>query len=55
MDGYSELNVKPSLGFTLPSAGVTPAPAVRRRENLRSASFRDYAMEQPARDNGARP
>src|ERR1039457_3068193 len=39
--------VKPTLGFTLPSAGGSPAPAVRRRENLRSASFRDYAMEEP--------
>src|ERR1035441_5149610 len=39
------LNVKPTLGFTLPCAGAAaPAPAVRRRENLRSASFRDYAM-----------
>src|ERR1019366_9291758 len=42
-------DVKPPVGFTLPWAGAAaPAPAVRRRENLRSASFRDYAMEEPA-------
>jgi len=28
--------------------GPAPAPAVRRRKNLRSASFRDYAMEEAA-------
>src|ERR1039458_2557743 len=33
------------LGFTLPwAAAAAPAPAGRRRANLRSASFRDYAM-----------
>ena len=26
------------------AGAAAPAPAVRRRENLRSASFRDYAM-----------
>src|SRR5208337_5638031 len=25
------LNVKPAVGFTLPSAGVTPAPSTRKR------------------------
>src|ERR1017187_6546388 len=41
-------DVKPPVGFTLPWAGAAaPAPAVRRRENLRSASFRDYAREEP--------
>src|SRR5208282_6765341 len=40
---------KPSPGFALPWAGAAaPAPAVRRRENLRSASFRDYATDEPA-------
>src|ERR1039458_4778916 len=35
----------PAVGFALPSAGAAaPAPAVRRRENLRGASFRDYSM-----------
>ena len=41
------MNVKPAVGFTLPWAGVTHAPGVRRRENLRGASFRDHAMEDP--------
>jgi len=27
------------------AGAAAPAPALRRRENLRSASFRDYAME----------
>src|SRR5208283_6176081 len=39
------------LNTALPSprpGAAAPAPAVRRRENLRSASFRDYAMEEPA-------
>src|ERR1019366_5663951 len=36
------------LGSAPPWVGAAaPAPAVRRRENLRSASFRDYAMEEP--------
>ena len=26
-----ELNVKPAMGFRLPSAGVTPAPGIKRR------------------------
>ena len=30
------------------AGAAVPAPAVRRRENLRSASFRDYAMAEPA-------
>ena len=30
------------------AGAAAPAPAVRRRENLRSASFRDYALEEPA-------
>jgi hypothetical protein len=39
---------KPAVGFALPWAGAAaPAPAVRRRENLRNASFHDYAMEEP--------
>jgi hypothetical protein len=29
------------------AAGADPCTAVRRRENLRSASFRDYAMQEP--------
>src|SRR5208337_717610 len=52
----SQLNVKPTVGFTLPSAGAAaPAPAVRRRENLRSASFRDYTMAgvTPGRGDGS--
>ncbi len=37
---------EPTVGSAPPWAGAAaPAPAVRRRENLRSASFRDYAME----------
>src|SRR5208283_5948299 len=37
------------MGSAPPWAGAAaPAPAVRRRENLRSASFRDYAMAEPA-------
>ena len=27
------LNVKPAVGFTLPSAGVTPAPSDRKSQN----------------------
>src|ERR1035437_4594361 len=35
----------PRVNTALPSPRpAAPAPAVRRRENLRSASFRDYAM-----------
>ena len=30
------LNVKPALGFTLPSAGVTLHPAIRNREMSRT-------------------
>src|SRR5277367_760688 len=38
------LNVKPAVGFTLPSAGVTPAPSDRKSQNgedaiLLSGSF----------------
>ncbi|MGB8414266.1 MAG: hypothetical protein WCE23_15710, partial [Candidatus Binatus sp.] len=28
------------------AGAAAPAPAVRRRENLRSASFRDYTIEE---------
>jgi hypothetical protein len=28
------LNVKPAVGFTLPSAGVTPAPSERKSRNV---------------------
>src|ERR1035437_2685556 len=39
------LDAEPTVGSAPPWAGAAaPAPAVRRRENLRSASFRDYAM-----------
>ena len=30
MRGGTYLNVKPAMGFTLPSAGVTPAPSTNR-------------------------
>ncbi len=43
------------LGFRTSLGRAEPCTAVRRRENLRSASFRDYTMAEPARDNGARP
>jgi hypothetical protein len=34
------LNVKPAVGFTLPSAGVTPAPSVKvRNAKLRAARY----------------
>jgi hypothetical protein len=33
---------------------VAAPTVVKRRENLRSASFRDYTIEETARDNGAR-
>src|ERR1019366_3273943 len=36
------------------AGAAAPAPAVRRRENLRSASFREYTMEESARQ-GPRP
>src|ERR1035437_5261051 len=31
------------------AGAAAPAPAVRRRENLRSASFREHTMEESAR------
>jgi len=30
-NGVTLSNVKPAVGFTLPSAGVTPAPGTRKR------------------------
>ena len=45
MSGAWPLDAEPTVGSAPPWAGAAaPAPAVRRRENLRSASFRDYAM-----------
>src|SRR5208337_564324 len=50
-EGFTQLNAEPTMGSAPPWAGAAaPAPAVRRRENLRSASFRDYAMAESARD-----
>jgi len=47
-------DAKPTVGFTLPWAGAAaPAPAVRRRENLRSASFRDHPLAREASVNAA--
>ena len=38
------LDAEPTVGSAPPWAeAAAPAPAVRRRENLRSASFRDYS------------
>ncbi len=31
------MNVKPAMGFTLPSAGVTPAPSDRKSRNVEDA------------------
>jgi hypothetical protein len=32
-EGYTLLNVKPAVGFTLPSAGATPAPGNKNGNN----------------------
>jgi hypothetical protein len=35
--GCSRLKVKPAIGFTLPSAGVTPAPSLKKSRNVEDA------------------
>ena len=50
------LDAEPTVGSAPPWAGAAaPAPAVRRRENLRSASFHDYALAgvTPGRGDGS--
>ena len=37
--GRNELSVKPAVGFTLPSAGVTPAPGIKMRDFVPVRTF----------------
>jgi hypothetical protein len=53
-ESATQLNVKPAVGFTLPSAGVTPAPSVNRKVArgalLCSRATKDDPVPLPARE-----
>src|ERR1039458_4234217 len=51
-----DLNVKPTVGFTLPWAGVTPALSSKKtRKSAQRIFSRLRGRRAQARDNGARP
>src|SRR5258708_14063438 len=40
------IEVKPAVGFTLPSAGVTPAPSVKENREMSRTTFRSGGLAQ---------